>query len=115
MRVSIAPRAKHKGVALIIVLLIVAIVSVLATEMGSRLQLQIKRASNIKENNQAYWYAMGAEQYARKSIKKLMQEDGDVIHVDQPWNQEFVYPIDGGGIQAQLFDMQSCYNLNALK
>jgi general secretion pathway protein K len=106
---------KQQGVALIIVLLIVAIVSVLATEMGGRLQLQIKRASNIKENNQAYWYAMGAEQYARKSIERLMDEDGDVIHLEQPWNQEFVYPIEGGGIQAQLVDMQSCFNLNALK
>ena len=106
---------KQQGVALIIVLLIVAIVSVLATEMGGRLQLQVKRASNIKENNQAYWYAMGAEQYARKSIKKLMEEDGDVIHLQQPWVQEFVYPIQGGGIQAQLVDMQSCFNLNALK
>jgi general secretion pathway protein K len=108
-------RPKQKGVALIIVLLIVAIVSVLATEMGGRLQLQIKRASNIKENNQAYWYAMGAEQYARKSIKQLIDEDGDVIHLDQPWHQEFVYPLEGGGIQAQLVDMQSCFNLNALK
>ena len=108
-------KPKQQGVALIIVLLIVAIVSVLATEMGGRLQLQIKRASNIKENNQAYWYAMGAEQYARKSIKQLMDEDGQVIHLEQPWNQEFVYPIEGGGIQAQLVDMQSCFNLNALK
>lgn len=108
-------KRKQQGVALIIVLLIVAIVSVLATEMGSRLQLQIKRASNIKENNQAYWYAMGAEQYAQKSIKLLMDEDGDVIHLEQPWNQEFVYPIEGGGIQAQLYDMQSCFNLNGLK
>jgi general secretion pathway protein K len=108
-------KRKQKGVALIIVLLIVAIVSVLATEMGGRLQLQIKRASNIKENNQAYWYAMGAEQYARKSIKQLIDEDGDVIHLGQPWDQEFIYPIQGGGIQAQLIDMQSCFNLNALK
>jgi general secretion pathway protein K len=109
------PKRKQQGVALIIVLLIVAIVSVLATEMGGRLQLQIKRASNIKENNQAYWNAMGAEQYARKSIKQLIDEDGKVIHLEQPWNQEFVYPIEGGGIQAQLVDMQSCFNLNALR
>ena len=108
-------KPKQQGVALIIVLLIVAIVSVLATEMGGRLQLQIKRASNIKDNNQAYWYAMGAEQYARKSIQKLMEEDGEVIHLEQPWNQEFIYPIEGGGIQAQLIDMQSCFNLNTLK
>jgi general secretion pathway protein K len=58
---------------------------------------------------------MGAEQYARKSIKLLMDNDGDVIHLEQPWNQEFAYPIEGGGIQAQLIDMQSCFNLNALK
>ncbi|WP_339720561.1 type II secretion system minor pseudopilin GspK [uncultured Paraglaciecola sp.] len=108
-------KSQQRGVALIIVLLIVAIVSVLATEMGSRLQLQIKRASNIKENTQAYWYAMGAEQYARKSIKQLIKLDGEVIHLEQQWNQEFAYPIEGGGIQAQLMDMQSCFNLNALR
>jgi general secretion pathway protein K len=108
-------KSKQQGVALIVVLLIVAIVSVLATEMGSRLQLQIKRASNIKENNQAYWYAMGAEQYARKSIKQLMVNDGDVIHLEQPWNQEYSFPMEGGGIQVQLVDMQSCFNLNALR
>jgi general secretion pathway protein K len=106
---------KQRGVALIIVLLIVAIVSVVATEMGSRLQLQVKRASNIKENNQAYWYAMGAEQYARKSINLLMKTDGDKIYLEQPWSQEFVYPIEGGGIQAQLIDMQTCFNLNSLR
>ncbi|MCF2947423.1 type II secretion system minor pseudopilin GspK [Paraglaciecola aquimarina] len=103
----------QKGVALIIVLLIVAIVSVLATKMGSRLQLQVKRASNIKENNQAYWYAMGAEQYAKKSLTELFSKE-KVIHLNQPWNQEFTFPIEGGGIQAQLIDLQSCFNLNAL-
>ena len=108
-------KQKQRGVALIVVLLIVAIVSVLATEMGGRLQLQIKRASNIKDNNQAFWYAMAAEQLARKSIKLLIDEHGKVIHLDQEWDKEFVYPIDGGGIQAQLVDMQSCFNLNALK
>ena len=110
------PKVQQQGVALIIVLMIVAIVSVLATEMGSRLQLQIKRSSNIKDNNQAYWYAMSAEQYARKSLKDLMQDSGaNTIYLDQMWNQEFVYPIEGGGIQAQLVDMQSCFNLNALR
>jgi general secretion pathway protein K len=110
-----ARQHKQKGVALLIVLLIVAIVSVLATEMGSRLQLQVKRASNIKENNQAYWYAMGAEQYARKSINFLLEASDGVIHLNQPWSEEFVYPIEGGGIQAQLFDMHACFNLNALR
>ena len=49
---------KQRGVALIIVFMIVALVVIIATDMGSRLQIQVKRASNIKDNNQAYWYAM---------------------------------------------------------
>ncbi|MFQ3234579.1 MAG: general secretion pathway protein K [Paraglaciecola sp.] len=106
---------KQGGVALIIVLLIVSIVSVLATEMGSRLQLQVKRAANIKDNNQAYWYAMGAEQYAQKSIQFLLKNSNGVIHLNQPWSEKFVYPLAGGGIEAQLSDMHACFNLNALQ
>ena len=79
------------------------------------MQLQVKRASNVKDNNQAYWYAMGAEQFARKSIAQVMDLDDGVVHINQPWSQEFTYPLEGGGIQASLVDMQSCFNLNALK
>lgn len=105
---------RQQGVALILVLMIVALVSVIATEMGSRLQLQVKRAANIKDNNQAYWYAMGAEEFARKSIQELLKLNNGVINLGQPWAQELTYPLNGGGIQAQLVDMQSCFNLNVL-
>ncbi|MCW8109044.1 type II secretion system minor pseudopilin GspK [Alteromonas ponticola] len=111
MKSRIAPQ---RGVALIIVLMVVALVSVLATDMASRLQLQVQRAMNIKDNNQAYWYAMGAEQFARKSIDLLMQESREKIALDQPWTQEFMYPVEGGTISATLEDMQSCFNLNAI-
>lgn len=104
----------QQGAALLIVLMVVALVSILATEMGARLQLQVQRAINIKSNNQAYWYARSAEEYARKSIALLMEESGDKIHLNQPWAEKFEYPMDGGGISVSLEDMQSCFNLNAL-
>lgn len=103
-----------RGVALITVLMVVALVAILGTEMVMRLQLQVQRTSNVKDSNQAYWYALGAEQYARKSIELLLEQSDGVIHLEQPWSQEFLYPLDNGGIQAQLEDMQSCFNLNAL-
>ena len=105
---------KQQGVALLIVLMIVALVVIIAADMGSRLQIQVQRAINIRDNNQAYWYAMGAEAFARKSIKTIFDETGDKIVITQPWAQEFVYPIDDGTISAQLEDAQSCFNLNAL-
>ncbi|MEP4890841.1 MAG: type II secretion system minor pseudopilin GspK [Aliiglaciecola sp.] len=106
--------AKQQGVALIIVLMIVALVAIIATEMGSRLQLQVTRATNIKDNNQAFWYAMGAEQYAIKSVRLLLESDSDVVSLEGGWSEEFTFPLEGGGIQAQLTDMQTCLNLNAI-
>jgi general secretion pathway protein K len=38
-----------------------------------------------------------------------------VIYLDPLWSDEFTFPIEGGGIQAQLVDMQACFNLNGLK
>ncbi|MCY7295665.1 type II secretion system minor pseudopilin GspK [Alteromonas sp. a30] len=106
---------KQRGVALIVVLLIVAMVTIIATEMAGRLQIQVRRAANLKDGNQAYWYAMGAEEYAAIAIRKLLEEDEDIIHIKQPWaSSELAFPLPGGGIQAQLEDMQSCFNLNAL-
>ncbi len=107
--------SSQRGVALLIVLLIVALVTVLATEMGARLQLNIQRTVNLKDNNQAYWYAMGAESLARRSLYTLMQDTGDKIALNQPWAQAFSYPVENGVIQARLEDMQSCFNLNALQ
>lgn len=105
---------KHRGVALIIVLLIVAIVAVLATEMAGRLQLNLIRSTNIKDNNQAYWYAMGAEQYAKKTIAQLKKLN-EPLDSTQSWAQEDItFPMPNGGIQATLEDLQACFNLNSL-
>jgi general secretion pathway protein K len=112
--VSNLQASSQRGIALLVILLIVAIVSVLATEMMARLQLNIARTVNIKDNNQAYWYAVGAEQFAEKSLNQLMTLSPDSMNLGQPWAQVFEYPIDGGGIQAELVDLQSCFNLNTL-
>lgn len=107
---------KQQGVALLIVLLIVAVVSIVATEMTGRLQLNIKKAAAIKDSNQAYWYAVGAEQLAIKSIAQQMNASNNkVIHLEQPWaTTEINYPIPGGSIQGELSDMRTCFNINAL-
>ncbi len=108
-------RKNQGGVALIVVLLVVAIVSLLATEMTGRLQLNIRKVSAIKDNNQAYWFAIGAEQLAIKALTQQIELDNDIIHLEQPWaTTEINYPIPGGSISGELIDMRTCFNLNAL-
>lgn len=105
---------KQNGVALIVVMLIVALITILAVEMSARLQINIARTINVKANNQAFWYAMGAEQYAKSSLATLQSTTGENINLSQPWAEDFTFPVEGGSIEARLTDMQACFNLNAI-
>ena len=105
-----------QGVALITVLLIVALAAVLVTQMTGRLQLQMQRTNNITLNQQAYWYAMGAEAFAKRILITSFKDDDTVTHLEQMWAQgETSFPVDFGQITGEIFDMQACFNLNALR
>lgn len=107
---------KQKGVALITVMLIVALCAVIASQMTARLQIQMQRSANIAFNQQAYWYAMGAEAFTKRVLITAFKTDEDVTHLGQIWAQgETTYPVDFGEISGEITDLQSCLNLNALR
>ncbi len=115
-QMKICQMKKCQGVALITVMLIVALAAVLATQMTARLQLQMQRTSNIEFNQQAYWYAMGAEAFAKRVLITTFEDEKNVTHLEQMWAQgETSYPVDYGQITGEIFDMQACFNLNALR
>jgi len=114
--IFLAKHHKQNGVALITVMLIVALCAVIASQMTARLQMQMQRSANITFNQQAYWYAMGAEAFTKRVLTTVFKEDEDVIHLGQAWAQgETTYPVDFGEISGKITDLQSCLNLNALR
>ncbi len=107
---------KQRGVALITVMLIVALCAVIASQMTARLQIQMQRSANIAFNQQAYWYAMGAEAFTKRVLITAFKDDKEVTHLGQIWAQgETTYPVDFGEISGEITDLQSCLNLNALR
>ncbi len=107
---------RQKGVALITVMLIVALIAVLATQMTARLQLQMQRTTNIGSNQQAYWYAMGAEAFAKRILIQSFEDNAEVTHLGQIWAQgENTFPVAFGQISGEITDLHSCFNLNALR
>ena len=107
---------KQRGVALITVMLIVALCAVIASQMTARLQMQMQRSANVSFNQQAYWYAMGAEAFTKVALAKIFKQDKDVTHLGQMWAQgENTYPVDFGDISGEITDLHSCLNLNALR
>lgn len=110
------PHSTQQGVALITVMLIVALAAILATQMSSRLLLQMQRTTNIDLNQQAYWYAMGAEAFAKRVLIDIFSKEPNSTNLSQAWAQgETSYPVDGGNITGEITDLQACLNLNALR
>jgi general secretion pathway protein K len=108
-------RTEQRGVALITVMLIVALASIIAAQMTTRLQIQMQRSTNINFNQQAYWYALGVEAFTKRVLITAFKDEPKVTHLEQIWAEEGSnYPVDFGEISGEISDLQSCLNLNAL-
>ncbi|NMP17008.1 type II secretion system minor pseudopilin GspK [Thalassotalea sp. Y01] len=108
---------QQRGVALITVMLVLAICVIIASRMSAALIFQVQRTENINSNQQAYWYAMGAEAFGKTVLALSFQDNKDktVTHLGQPWAAgETAFPVDLGEISGEIKDLQSCFNLNAL-
>jgi len=109
-------RLHSQGVALITVMLIVALAAIIAAQMTARLQIQLQRTANVLFNQQAYWYAVGAETFGKQVLVTAFKDDKDVTNLGQIWAQgETTYPVDFGEITGEIIDSQACLNLNALR
>jgi general secretion pathway protein K len=107
--------AKQQGVALIIVLLILALMVSIAAVMSERLFRQFQRANHQVQYQQAYWYGFGAEALAKEKIKQSYRDNDDSVNLSQPWAAiGKKYPVEGGTIEENIFDKQGCFNINIL-
>lgn len=103
---------KQSGVALITALLIVALATIIAVNMSSRQQLDIRRTGNLLNHEQAYLYLLGAEDWAKQI---LLQDQTDKDSLDEIWAMQLPpLPVLGGTVQGQLYDLHRCFNVNNL-
>lgn len=107
---------RQQGVALLVVILIVAMVAIIATNISGRNQLTMRRTLNMAQYSQAYWYALSGEELAIKVLKQDFEDaDGNKVHRQQYWAlADVVFPVEDGQIAGKISDMRTCFNLNAL-
>ncbi len=103
----------QKGVALISVLLVFAIVATLAATLLSRSQADIERTSWLIAEAQAQQYALGGEALARQILweenKRLATDGLNITPVPQTLP---VYEPDHGKMAIEIIDLQGLINLN---
>lgn len=108
-------RRTQRGIALITAVLMVALATILAVEVGFRGFLDQRRSGTLFALDQAYEVALGAEAWAADFLKKDLQ-DSQTDHLGETWAQPLPpLPIDGGGVvEGRLEDMQGRFNINNL-
>lgn len=105
---------RQRGVALLIVLMLLAIMTTVAANMSERLFVQFQRGGNQIHYQQAYWYSIGVEALAKVAIEQSYK-DSDTINTSQAWAiKDQVYPLDYGQASGEIWDKQACFNLNVL-
>ncbi len=106
---------RQRGVALLVVMLILAIMMVVAANISSRFQLELMRTGNLVTLSQGKWYAMAAEELVSKILRQDLKDSPDRVHLAQYWaSQGQIFPVEGGTIKGVIRDAQGCFNLNAI-
>ncbi|MGY5451713.1 type II secretion system minor pseudopilin GspK [Agarivorans sp. MS3-6] len=114
MNQAIGSLQRQRGVALLTVMLILAVMVVVASQFSQRLQLDLARATNLQHSLKSNWLLAGAEAFAFKVLKQDLEDD-DRVHLGQYWATEgMVFPVEDSVIKGQMIDLQACFNLNAL-
>ena len=103
----------QSGMALVVVMLCVALLSISAVTVTDRLHYSAKLHSNRQQLQQANWYAIGGEALAISALDQVREEE--THHLQQIWAFAGAsYPIDGGSLTGELQDLHHCFNINAL-
>ncbi|MHA6494461.1 type II secretion system minor pseudopilin GspK [Pseudomonas borbori] len=109
----------QRGMALITVMLVVAVVTVVCAGIIARQQLSIRSSANQLHVRQAWHYALGGETLAKAVLKRDLREDESrppIDHLGELWARPLAsFSLDEGGeLSVRIEDPSGRFNLNSL-
>jgi len=108
-------RARQRGTALLLALLIMALASILLLHIQQRLALDLARSESLAASLRAAEYVAGLEALAGKALREDQDREPELDTSNSPWAQQLpALPIPGGVVSGALTSMDGRFNLNAL-
>lgn len=106
----------QRGVVLLSVLLVLALLSALAWQLVGKHSLVIAQARFSYTADQTLEYALGAEAFARQALYEEWAVGGpDQDTLEEVWAQPVApFEMDHGYMEVQVRDLNRCFNLNSL-
>lgn len=107
-------QVSQRGVALVTALLVVALATVAAVAMATRLHVDMRRAGNLLHGEQAYTYALAAESWAQVILRRD-SEDNKTDSYQDDWATSLPpIAVEGGLVDGRVDDLQGRFNVNNL-
>ena len=106
---------RDSGASLVSALLLVAVMASMSMMLAGELRVAMRRSVNMDGRDQAYWYAIGARDYAGGLIATAMREPATALRPDADWLRTArEFPIERGALSGRISDGNNCFNLNGL-
>jgi general secretion pathway protein K len=107
-------RIRQRGVALLLALVLMALVTIIAYDIWFSGALEQRRSFAVLSLEQGLQYGFGGEAFAAQVLLKDSQESQQ-DYLAEAWATPLPpIPIDGGQVEVGLEDMQGRFNLNSL-
>lgn len=110
-------KRRQSGVALVMAVLIVALATILAAEVGFRGYLDQRRTVNTFSLDQSFEIAMGGEAWASDALRRDKMQSSKTDDLTEEWATPIPpIPLEdvGGEFEGTLEDLQGRFNLNDL-
>lgn len=107
-----AGSTRQRGIALITVMLIVAVVATTAAYVSMAQTVWIRQAQNLNELTQAQAAMEGALAFALWGLDQDKDRNND--NLTEAWSMPLAAPLEGGAIAGVVTDAQGKFNLNNL-
>lgn len=110
---------RQQGVALLMVMVLVALATIIAATLLSERQVDVQRTANVINQNQSLLYAQAAEKLLGDLLAEDLRRDNrdnhKVDHLGEIWAKPLpAYPVDGGSVQASIEDLHDRFNINSV-
>jgi general secretion pathway protein K len=111
----LSARAKQRGVAVLIAMLVVTVGTIIAVNLMWQGTLDLRRAEAALAADQGLLFVQGAEAWAADILRQDLVDSPDTDNLGEQWAFELPpLPVDGGTITGKLEDLQGRFNLNNL-
>lgn len=105
----------QRGAALLTAILVVAIGTILATNLLWMSTLDQRRTASALATDQGLQYVLGAEAWVGDILRQDLVDSPDSDHLGEIWASQIdPLPVEGGFIYGQVEDLQGRFNLNNL-